>query len=123
MIKKSNQEESRQHNSRLVLNTIYQSGEISRVEIARRTQLTRTTVSAIVTEFMDTSLVLETGLAPSTGGKPATLLRVDENARLIVGIDLAENEFCGALVNLRGEIVQRLCLPVRASDGRAWPRA
>lgn len=118
-MRKSNQEESRQHNSRLVLNTIYQSEEISRVEIARRTQLTRTTVSAIVAEFIESGLVIETGLAPSTGGKPATLLRVDENACLILGIDLAESEFCGAVVNLRGKILEKLCLPVEAnsSDG------
>ncbi len=116
-MKKANQEESRQHNSRLVLNTIYQSDEISRVEVARRTQLTRTTVSAIVAEFIESGLVVEVGLAPSTGGKPATLLRVDENARLILGIDLAESEFCGALVNLRGEIIERLSLPVEARNG------
>ena len=116
-MKKSNQEKSRQHNSRLILNTIYQSEEISRVEIARRTRLTRTTVSAIVAEFMDVGLVVETGMAPSTGGKPATLLRVDENSRLIIGVDLAESEFCGALINLRGEIVKRFCLPVEDHNG------
>jgi len=111
-MKKANQEESRLHNRRLVLNTIYTSSEISRVEIARRTQLTRTTVSGIVAGFIADGLVEEIGLAPSTGGKPATLLRLDENARLLIGIDLAESEFCGALVNLRGKIVNRICLPV-----------
>ena len=116
-MKKSNQEESRLHNSRLVLNTIYQSEEISRVEIARRTQLTRTTVSAIVAEFLDVGLVVETGMAPSTGGKPATLLRVNENSRFVIGIDLAESEFCGALINLRGEIRKRFCLPVEDHNG------
>ena len=111
-MKKANQEEARQHNSRLVLSTIYLHGEISRVEIARQTRLTRTTVSEIVAEFLETGLVIETGLAPSKGGKPATLLQVDANSHLLVGIDLAEREFCGALVNLRGKIVQRLCQPV-----------
>jgi predicted NBD/HSP70 family sugar kinase len=111
-LKKANQEESRQHNRRLVLNTIYNSGEISRVDIARHTQLTRTTVSEIVSEFIDAGLVAEVGLAPSRGGKPATLLKVDENARLMIGVDLAEKEFCGALVNLRGAIVERLCLSI-----------
>lgn len=118
-MKKSNQEETRQHNSRLVLNTIYHSGEISRVEIARRTQLTRTTVSAIVAEFLETGLVVETGLAPSTGGKPATLLRVDEHSRLIVGVDLTEREFRGALVNLRGEVIEYSSLPIEADNGDA----
>jgi glucokinase-like ROK family protein len=111
-MKKANQEETRLHNRRLVLSTIYDRDEISRVEIAGLTQLTRTTVSDIVAEFLETGLVIETGLAPSKGGKPATLLQVDENSHLLIGIDLAEQEFCGALVNLRGEIVQRLCQPI-----------
>jgi predicted NBD/HSP70 family sugar kinase len=116
-MKKSNQEESRQHNRRLVLNTIYHRGEISRVEIARQTQLTRTTVSEIVAEFIDSGLVIETGQAPSRGGKPATLLQVDENSRLLVGVDLAESQFCGALINLRGEIVERGCLLLESTSG------
>ena len=107
MIKKSNQEESRQHTSRLVLNTIYHSGQISRVQIARQSQLTRTTVSEIVAEFIEDGLVFEAGQSPSRGGKPATLLQVDPNSRMLVGVDLAEDQFCGALVNLRGEIVAR----------------
>ncbi len=117
-MKKSNQSESRQHNSRMVLNIIYHSGEISRVEIARRTGLTRTTVSDIVAEFIESGLVFEAGQAPSQGGKPATLLQVDENARMLIGIDLAESQFCGALVNLRGEITQHICLPSETASGQ-----
>jgi glucokinase-like ROK family protein len=118
-MKKSNQEGSRQHNSRLVLSTIYNIGEISRVDISRSTGLTRTTVSEIVTEFMADGLVVESGFSPSTGGKPAILLRVEENAQLLVGVDLAETEFRGALVNLRGEVVHRVEVRVGARDGDA----
>jgi len=118
-MKKSNQGETRQHNSRLILRTIYQNGEISRVDVSRSTALTRTTVSEIVAEFMAEGLVLESGLSPSTGGKPAILLRVDENARLMLAIDLAESEFRGGLVNLRGEIRHRKTLPVADLDGDA----
>jgi predicted NBD/HSP70 family sugar kinase len=118
-MRKANQEESRQHNRLLVFNLIYQQGEISRVGIARQTGLTRTTVSEMVAEFIEAGLVVETGMAASTGGKPATLLQVAQDARLLVGIDLAESQFCGALVNLRGQIVQRLCLPVADSSAEA----
>jgi N-acetylglucosamine repressor len=116
-MKKFNQEETRQNNSRLVLSTIYNNDEISRVSISRSTGLTRTTVSAIVAEFIAEGLVIESGFSPSTGGKPATLLRVDENAHLLVGVDLAEDTFHGSLVNLRGEMHQRLQIPVGECDG------
>lgn len=118
-MKKSTQESTKLHNSRLVLRTIYRHGEISRVDVARQTGLTRTTVSEMVSRFIQDGLVVETGVSPSRGGKPAILLRVDDDARHLVGIDLANSAFRGAVVNLRGKIVQRLSLPVQERDGEA----
>lgn len=118
-MKKSTQESTKLHNSQLVLRTIYRQGEISRVDIARQTGLTRTTVSDVVGRFIQEGLVVETGVSPSRGGKRAILLRVDDEARHLVGIDLANSAFRGAVVNLRGKIVQRLSLPVQDRDGEA----
>jgi N-acetylglucosamine repressor len=119
MMKKSTQESTKLHNSQLVLRTIYRQGVISRVDIARQTGLTRTTVSDVVGRFIQEGLVVETGVSPSRGGKRAILLRVDDDARHLVGIDLANSAFRGAVVNLRGKIVQRLSLPVQDRDGEA----
>jgi glucokinase-like ROK family protein len=119
MMKKSTQESTKLHNSRLVLSTIYRLGEISRVEVARQTGLTRTTVSEVVGRFIQEGLVVEAGVSPSRGGKRAILLRVDDDARHLVGIDLANSAFRGAVVNLRGKVVQRVSLPIRDRDGDA----
>jgi glucokinase-like ROK family protein len=119
MMKKSTQESTKLHNSRLVLSTIYRLGEISRVEVARQTGLTRTTVSEVVGRFIQEGLVVEAGVSPSRGGKRAILLRVDDDARHLVGIDLANSAFRGAVVNLRGKVVQRVSLPIRDRDGEA----
>lgn len=118
-MKKSTQESTKLHNSRLVLSTIYRLGEISRVEVARQTGLTRTTVSEVVGRFIQEGLVVEAGVSPSRGGKRAILLRVDDDARHLVGIDLANSAFRGAVVNLRGKVVQRVSLPIRDRDGEA----
>ncbi|MBN1667524.1 MAG: ROK family transcriptional regulator [Anaerolineales bacterium] len=115
-MKKANQEESRQHNSRLVFNTIYQKNEISRVEIARLTGLTRTTVSEIVAELIERRLVVESGQAASTGGKPATLLQVAAQEHLLAGVDLANSQWRAALVDLRGQIVQRAGVNLAEGD-------
>ena len=119
MMKKSTQESTKLHNSRLVLRTIYRQGEISRVDVARQTGLTRTTVSEVVGRFIQEGLVVETGVSQSRGGKPAILLRLDDDARHLVGIDLANSAFRGAVVNLRGKIVQRISLPIQERDGEA----
>jgi glucokinase-like ROK family protein len=102
-----------------VLRTIYQAGAISRADIARATHLTRTTVSAAVAEQIRDGLVGEMGLAPSIGGKPPMLLRVVDDSRYVIGVDLADSEFRGALINLRGRIGTRLSLPIHEQDGDA----
>jgi N-acetylglucosamine repressor len=118
-MKKSTQEETKIHNSRLVLSTIYNHGEISRVDISRLTELTRTTVSDVVNKFITDGLVAETGISPSRGGKRAILLSLIKDSRHLIGIDLAESEFRGAVVNLRGEVIHRVHSPVLERDGQA----
>ena len=117
--KKATRKQTKKHNRRLVLKTIYDAGEISRASIARLTDLTRPTVSAIVSELMGEGLVQEVGRTPSSGGKPATLLSVIDDSRHLVGLDLANSQFRGAVVNLRGEIRQRVSIPVQDRDGEA----
>lgn len=61
---KATRSQTRHHNSRLVLKTIYDAGEISRAEIARRTHLTRPTVSTLANGLLESGLVIETGPGP-----------------------------------------------------------
>lgn len=114
-MQKATHQLTKQHNSRLILKMIYDQQEISRADIARETSLTRATVSSIVADLLDEGLVLETGLGPSIGGKPPRLLRLAEDARQLLCLDLSTSYFRGALVNLRGEILQRVDVSV---DGR-----
>lgn len=116
-VKKATQEATKLHNTQLILRTIYDRGEISRADVARITGLTRSTVSDIVSKLLDDGLVVETGFASSSGGKPPILLSVADDARYIIGIDLANSEFRGAIVNLRGEIVSRVSMPINERDG------
>ena len=119
MAKKATHEQTRIHNTQLVFSTIYERGEISRAEIARVTRLTRPTVSDVVVELMDEGLIEEVGHAPSTGGKRAVLLHVNEDSRCLIGLDLAREDFRGALINLHGEIKHRVTLPLQGNDGDA----
>jgi N-acetylglucosamine repressor len=116
---KATHQETRAHNSRLVLGTIYDRGPISRAAVARSTGLTRTTVSDVVTELIRDGLAREMGRGPSTGGKAPILLEVTDDARHLVGLDLGEDVFRGAIVDLRGEIVSAIEVPVEDRDGDA----
>lgn len=109
--------ETREHNERLVLATIYDAGRVSRAEVARVTGLTRTTVSDVTEGLIAQGLCAEVGRGPSTGGKAPILLEVPDEARLLVGVDLGDRVFTAALVNLRGEIIDRLDVPSEDADG------
>lgn len=118
-MKKATRAQTKTHNNRLILKTIYNQGQISRAEIARLTSLTRTTVSDIVADLMQDGLVAEVGYGSSLGGKPPILLSVADDSRHLIGIDLANSEFRGAVVNLRGKTQHRRGLPVSDRDGEA----
>lgn len=116
-MKKATQQQTRAHNTRLIIKTIYSKKEISRADIARLTGLTRATVSDAVAKLINDGLVTEVGLGPSGGGKPPILLNMADNSRYLIGIDFADIEFRGALVNLRGEIRHRFSLPIDGRNG------
>ncbi|NOR83810.1 MAG: ROK family protein [Ardenticatenales bacterium] len=101
------------------MKTIYERSQISRVAISRATQLTRPTVSEIVAGLMEQGLVEEIGYAPSSGGKRPMLLRVVDDSRYLIGVDLGRGDFRGAVINLRGEIKHRVELPLHKRRGDA----
>lgn len=118
-MQKATRQQTKEHNSRLVFKSIYDQAGVSRADIARATGLTKTTVSNIVGELMAEGLVEESGIGSSEGGKPPITLRILDEGRHFMGLDLAEGVFRGAIVNLRGEIKQRASKAVADGDGRA----
>jgi N-acetylglucosamine repressor len=116
---KATQRQTKTYNSQLVLKTIYDRGQISRAEVARLTDLTRTSVSDIVTELQDKGLVEEVGVGASVGGRAPILLSVVNNALHVIGVDLGADAFRGALVDLRHEVQRTVALPVSGPAGAA----
>src|SRR5512147_2528805 len=103
-MEKATRQQLKEQNRSLVLRVIFEHLSISRAEIARVTGLTRTTVSDIVADLLCDDLVREIGTGSSMGGKSPILLSLADDSRYLIGLDLAHNTFCGAIVNLRGEI-------------------
>ena len=118
-MQKATRQHTKEHNRNLVLKTIFEHESISRAEIARITSLTRTTVSDIVADLLEEGLVSEIGVGESIGGKSPILLSLVEDSRYLIGLDLAHNQFRGAIVNLRGKIRQLVTLPVNSNNGEA----
>jgi N-acetylglucosamine repressor len=116
-MEKATRQQLKKQNRDLVLKIFFETAQISRAEIARMTGLTRTTVSDIVADLIGEGLVNEVGIGISTGGKSPILLSLIEDAHTIIGLDLAYNQFRGAVVDLRGQIRQMVSLSVTDTTG------
>jgi predicted NBD/HSP70 family sugar kinase len=105
---KATRHDSRRSNLRTTLELVSDQGATSRAEIARQTGLSRAAVSSLVSELIENGLLRELGQGTSAGGKPPTLLALNERGRDIVAIDLGHRPFQGALVDLTGRIHERV---------------
>ncbi len=117
-MKKATHQQTKQHNRDLVLRTIFANESISRAEVARVTNLTRTTVSDVVSGLLSEGLVQEVGRGESIGGKSPILLSVVADSRYLIGLDLGQEKFIGAILNLRGEIKEMVEEPVHDDNGK-----
>ncbi|MFF7228662.1 ROK family protein [Streptomyces sioyaensis] len=97
----------RGHNAALVLGLLRAAGEegVSRLELAAHTGLTPQAVSKITARLRAEGLAAEAGRRASTGGKPATVLRLVPGARYAVGLHLDRDELTAVLTDLAGEAV------------------
>jgi N-acetylglucosamine repressor len=118
-MQKATRQHTKEHNTNLVLKTIFDNERIGRAEISRMTRLTRTTVSDIVNDLIDEGLVKEVGLGQSMGGKSPILLSLEPDARYLIGLDLGRKKFSGAIVNLRGEIRYKVDHDIQGLDDNA----
>ena len=118
-MQKATRRQTKDHNSRLVLKTIYDAGDISRADIARRTALTRPTVSSLVADLLESALVVETGQGLSAGGKRPTLVAINDATQRVLALDLSGDEYRGALLTLNGHVAQRAAVPAAGLRGDA----
>ncbi|HUC14192.1 MAG TPA: ROK family transcriptional regulator [Acidimicrobiales bacterium] len=91
-------------NRNLVLNVL-RTGAASRADVVRTTGLSPTTVSAIVSELVESGLINEVGEGKSSGGRPPLLLRIDDERNYIVGLKVTRFDISIAVTDLRAEVL------------------
>lgn len=90
-------------NRNLVLNVL-RTGAVSRADVVRSTGLSPTTVSAIVSELIESGLVNEAGEGKSSGGRPPLLVRIDDKRNYVVGLKLTRVDISIAVTDLRADV-------------------
>lgn len=94
-------------NKRIVLNYVRDRAPISRADIARETDLHRSTVSVIVDELLDAGLIEELGTGDSTGGRKPTLFKLNAGKPVAIGIDLTPRLTTIAVADLAGNVLEK----------------
>ena len=88
-----------------VLRLNWREHQISRAEISRQLDLSRSTVTEIIKELLPTGLVAEVGNGESSGGRKPILLEFQDDAKVILGIDIGATHVSVAMTNLRGKLL------------------
>jgi predicted NBD/HSP70 family sugar kinase len=107
----------RELNRALVLQLIRREGRISRADIAKQTQLSRSTVSSIITDLIEDSLVTETGIGTSKGGRRPIILEFNYQANYIIGLDVSRNSITAVITDLNARVCARQHIPFDVNDG------
>lgn len=94
-------------NRQIVLNYVREREPISRAEIARETELQRSTISAIIEDLKSEGLVEEIGEGESTGGRRPTLLRLRTAGAIAIGVAITPSCTTVATSDLAGRIVEQ----------------
>lgn len=104
-MKKIIHSEMKENNYTLVLRTIFQNKRIGRVDLARETGLSPSTVTRCVSRLMEKGYILETGARglPSHGRKPVNL-EINPEALRVLLVDIGAHVTNFALGKANGEI-------------------
>lgn len=93
-------------NRELIINELRQNPNQSRADLAKKTNLSKPTVSEIVKELIEEGLVFETGFGPSSGGKRPILLKYNARSNYVLGVLIENDTIFIALGDMNGEIVR-----------------
>jgi predicted NBD/HSP70 family sugar kinase len=92
-----------------ILRLSREARRIARIDIVKRTQLSKTTVSEITGRLVDAGFLIPVGQGPSgkRGGRKRELLEFNPDAAFVIGVDIERTRTDVALTNLDATILQR----------------
>ena len=105
-----NMEKVKRQNRALILRSIYESGPISRKDIAAQTGLTPASVTQITTALIADGLLEEIGTAkdrPGAAGRRKILLDVCPDAAWILAVNIEPRTTVIAVCNMKGELPEK----------------
>lgn len=103
----------RDSNRDLVLELLRRNQPISRIELARRSGLQRSTISSIIDDLIEERWVREGSVLKTERGRRPTMLTMNDDLLLLVS-DVRPTQAILAVVDLNGRFLERRTLPILA---------
>lgn len=102
-------------NRSIILDFIRKEGPISRAEIAKRVNISPTTVTSAVSKLIEERLVIENGVGTSTGGRKPILLQLNPHTCFLIGIAIDASKITIAKLNLHAEVIKKEAISLDSS--------
>ena len=99
------------HNMQVVLLSLLYESNLSRVQLAQKTNLSNTTITNLIAELINQGIVSEVDeIAPEPGelrpvGRPRTSIRLEPNARYVVGVHIGVGLYRVGVSNVCNEML------------------
>ncbi|HBA82629.1 MAG TPA: hypothetical protein DCZ95_00915 [Verrucomicrobia bacterium] len=103
---------NRRINASIVLNLLRREGPLSRADLAKRTGIRSTSISAIVEHLLTDRLVREIGRGKSTGGRHPIMMELNPGGLYAAGIEIGEDALNGVIVDLSGKLLSAESMPL-----------
>lgn len=102
-------EMARELNRTLILDLLRKHDVIPRAQIARLLDLSKVTVSAIISQLIEDEFVVEVGEgdALKRGGRRPILLSLNTSNKFVVGLDIGTTNTVVGIGNLKGELLSK----------------
>lgn len=100
-----NHQNMNETNKFLLLKAIATQGPVSRIALSRETDLSKMTITSLISEYISKGIVRECGTSESASGRKPTLLEVVPDALLTLGIAVGRDFLQVGIIDLTGRIV------------------
>ncbi|MEA1673170.1 ROK family transcriptional regulator [Nitrospirillum sp. BR 11163] len=115
--------QARDHNQRIILQSVRAAGSLSRPEVAAITGLTSPTVAYICRRLVRDDLLMERDPPVAVRGRPGRLLSVNPAGALALGADMEGDRLTLTLMDLGGRVRDRLTRLIPREAPTAWANA
>ncbi len=113
----ANRKLMREWNTKLILSLIRNTSATSQVEIFRNSGLSPATVTNITRDLRKQGLVKSVGRGESVGGRRPVILKFNHQARYVIAAGIFGSETVLAVVDLGGNILDRVSFSTRPERG------